>query len=130
MKVCLCVDFDQLKRNVGELEDISGDRHTVRINFITCVESFEANLDKLRSADAKMMQSRSRSFHVHKGGARFNVKQSSCDKCDPKKIESKVKNILELRQQKFQLKGQNSRNTEGLGTGRHLGWPPGGRRDE
>ena len=53
MKVCLCVDFDELKRNVGELENISSDRHTVRINFITCVESFEANLDKLRSTDAK-----------------------------------------------------------------------------
>ena len=47
------MDFDQLKRNVGELEDISGDRHTVRINFITCVESFEANLEKLRSTDAR-----------------------------------------------------------------------------
>ena len=72
LKVCLWVGVYQLNRKEWRLQDIRGYRHRVGQDFITCVESFEASLEILRSTDLKMMQSRAKGFPVHTSGARLH----------------------------------------------------------
>ena len=112
------MDVYQLNRKDCRLEDISEYRHTVRQDFITCVESFEANLEILRSTDAKMMQSRSRSFPIAQIWCKISwLKDHPVHSVWmwSRKRGIEVKTILEMRQQRVQLKGRNGLNTEGLG---------------